>query len=153
MYFGDTTLIRNALRRRVIYWEGIARNVEYLGLPSDIKVFLGQWYALYAGERPRLSSHFEYQGGRATHSGLASSDDADREMMDDWNCDGMFESLSLNDVDETPSRGRDRATRGLSWTSTHPSITAYSPSFSLPESDTLYADFPAYLSPSSRVIL
>ncbi|KAF9025132.1 hypothetical protein BDZ89DRAFT_1135583 [Hymenopellis radicata] len=41
MYFGDTTLIRDALRRRVIHWEGIARNVEYLGLPSDIKVFLG----------------------------------------------------------------------------------------------------------------
>ncbi|KAG1756325.1 uncharacterized protein EDB91DRAFT_1091934 [Suillus paluster] len=55
MYFGQTTLMEDCLNRGVVHWEGIARNVEYLGLPTDIKVFLGQWYSnwlLPARSRP-----------------------------------------------------------------------------------------------------
>ena len=33
------------LNRGIVHWEGIARNVEYLGLPTEIKVFLGRWYS------------------------------------------------------------------------------------------------------------
>ena len=44
MYFGDFTYIQKYLLEGTIQWEGIARNVEYLGLNSDIKIFLGNWY-------------------------------------------------------------------------------------------------------------
>ncbi|KIK58157.1 hypothetical protein GYMLUDRAFT_132104, partial [Collybiopsis luxurians FD-317 M1] len=44
MYFGELDYIRDALRDGIIHWEGIARNVEYLGLTDDIKIFLGNWY-------------------------------------------------------------------------------------------------------------
>jgi len=44
MYFGDTTALDNALQRRVIHWDGLARNVEYLGMPEELKRFLGRWY-------------------------------------------------------------------------------------------------------------
>ncbi|KAG8217668.1 hypothetical protein J3R82DRAFT_5821 [Butyriboletus roseoflavus] len=44
MYLGNTDHIENALDRGDIQWEGLARNVEYLGLSTDIKVFLGRWY-------------------------------------------------------------------------------------------------------------
>jgi hypothetical protein len=44
MYFGDTTALDNALQRRVIRWDGLARNVEYLGMPEELKRFLGRWY-------------------------------------------------------------------------------------------------------------
>jgi hypothetical protein len=44
MYFGDFTYIQKYLHEGTIQWEGIARNVEYLGLNSDIKIFLGNWY-------------------------------------------------------------------------------------------------------------
>ncbi|KAH0835650.1 hypothetical protein J3R83DRAFT_9401 [Lanmaoa asiatica] len=44
MYFGNTDHIENALDKGDIQWQGLARNVEYLGLCTDIKVFLGTWY-------------------------------------------------------------------------------------------------------------
>lgn len=44
MYFGRTDHIESALDRGLIRWEGLARNVEYLCLSTDIKVFLGRWY-------------------------------------------------------------------------------------------------------------
>ncbi|KAI0306431.1 hypothetical protein B0F90DRAFT_1623730 [Multifurca ochricompacta] len=44
MYFGDTSALEDALQRHVIRWDGLARNVEYLGMPEDIKRFLGRWY-------------------------------------------------------------------------------------------------------------
>lgn len=44
IYFGSTTHIQNFLDQGIIQWEGIARNVEYLGLPIEIKVFLGRWF-------------------------------------------------------------------------------------------------------------
>jgi hypothetical protein len=44
MYFGDTTVLDNALQRRAIRWDGLARNVEYLGMPEELKLFLGRWY-------------------------------------------------------------------------------------------------------------
>lgn len=44
IYFGKTDHIEACLKRGVVNWEGLARNAEYLGLSSDIKVFLGRWY-------------------------------------------------------------------------------------------------------------
>lgn len=44
IYFGKTDHIEACLKRGVVDWEGLARNAEYLGLSSDIKVFLARWY-------------------------------------------------------------------------------------------------------------
>jgi hypothetical protein len=44
MYFGDTATLDDALQRHVIRWDGLAQNVEYLGMPDDLKRFLGRWY-------------------------------------------------------------------------------------------------------------
>ncbi|KAF9482827.1 hypothetical protein BDN70DRAFT_784073, partial [Pholiota conissans] len=44
MYFGDLSIIQDCLHQGLIQWDGIARNVEYLGLNAEIKIFLGNWY-------------------------------------------------------------------------------------------------------------
>ena len=44
MYFGDLKHIEECLMNGAIHWDGIARNVEYLGLSAEMKVFLGRWY-------------------------------------------------------------------------------------------------------------
>ncbi|KAI9507368.1 hypothetical protein F5148DRAFT_120614 [Russula earlei] len=44
MYFGDTGTLEDALQRHAIRWDGLARNVEYLGMPEELKRFLGRWY-------------------------------------------------------------------------------------------------------------
>ncbi|KAF5373545.1 hypothetical protein D9758_000845 [Tetrapyrgos nigripes] len=53
IYFGKTEFIEEALNAGVIEWEGIARNVEYLGLPTEIKLFLGWWYGRWRSHRIR----------------------------------------------------------------------------------------------------
>ena len=44
MYSGNTDHIESALDEGLIQWQGLVRNVEYLCLSTDIKVFLGRWY-------------------------------------------------------------------------------------------------------------
>ncbi|KAH9928207.1 uncharacterized protein B0H18DRAFT_1118215 [Fomitopsis serialis] len=44
VYFGSTSFIEDALDDGTLSWEGLARNVEYLGMGAEIKVFLGRWY-------------------------------------------------------------------------------------------------------------
>jgi len=125
MYFGETDYIIECLDAGIIQWEGIARNVEYLGLPADIKVFLGRWYGSWL--------HHEPSGDR---DGDVSSDEEDSDSDNDNDSDDDFhedESSSTSvvdmDVDEDemrrkhvedsdvePSRGRTRTVRCLSWT-------------------------------------
>jgi hypothetical protein len=45
LYFGKINYIESSLCRGSITWEGLVRNVEYLGLRNPIKVFLGRWWA------------------------------------------------------------------------------------------------------------
>ena len=45
MYFGTTSVLEDALNRKQVRWDDVVRNVEYLGMRTRIKVFLGRWYA------------------------------------------------------------------------------------------------------------
>ncbi|KAJ7578384.1 hypothetical protein C8J56DRAFT_797370 [Mycena floridula] len=129
MYFGETDYIIEYLDSGVIQWEGIARNVEYLGLPADIKVFLGRWYGSWLQHEP---------SGETEDDGM-SSDEEDTDSINDNDSDYDFHedqssSTSVVDMDvdedeirrkhieeeeeeeEQSSRGRNRTVRCLSWT-------------------------------------
>jgi hypothetical protein len=43
MYFGCTASIENALISSTVTWEGLARNVEYLDMPNEIRSLLDDW--------------------------------------------------------------------------------------------------------------
>lgn len=115
MYFGQTALLEDCLNRGVVHWEGIARNVEYLGLPTDIKVFLGRWYKNWL-----LPAHS--RGGCAPCS-PTYDDDSDIELEldddddDDESDDDDYSSVSsyTDDVDAIAEfeRGRTRTIRPL----------------------------------------
>lgn len=44
MYFGKVEYMDRGLHAGEIQWEGVVRNVEYLGLGPEIKSFLGSWW-------------------------------------------------------------------------------------------------------------
>lgn len=112
MYFGDTDHIENCLDQGAIQWEGLARNVEYLGLPTEIKVFLGRWYGnwlLPARSRPGCAP-----------CAAEVDDDSDLEAEydeDDSDFDDYSTSSSRTDEDsqvaEDCERGRTRTVRPL----------------------------------------
>ena len=79
MYFGDTSALEDALQRRVIRWDGLARNVEYLGMPEEIKRFLGRWYRRWlqhaAPHPPQEDAQEEEETAENTHRGRSRSRD------------------------------------------------------------------------------
>jgi len=106
MYFGHTNYIADCLNQGIIQWEGIARNVEYLGLPTEIKIFLGRWYGNWLHpERAR----YAFDDDSDTACSDAGDDDAD----DSSTASDMDEDVEIDDEKE-PIRGRTRTTRPLS---------------------------------------
>ncbi|KAH9050626.1 hypothetical protein EDB84DRAFT_1448044 [Lactarius hengduanensis] len=78
MYFGDTSALEDALQRRVIHWDGLARNVEYLGMPEEIKRFLGRWYRRwlqYAAHHQQGDAKEEDETADNSHRGRTRSRD------------------------------------------------------------------------------
>ncbi|KAF8077791.1 hypothetical protein FPV67DRAFT_1405030 [Lyophyllum atratum] len=111
MYFGDTSHITQCLDEGVVHWEGLARNVEYLGLSSGIRSFLRQYYY---GVEMRKAGKYTYDDDSDT---LCSDSDSD---MDDDDYDsstvsGMDDSDIDSDDEKEPFRGRPRIRRPLSY--------------------------------------
>jgi len=108
MYFGDFKYIQECLHQGLIQWEGIARNVEYLGLSADIKIFLGNWY--HAWLNPDRESE------------MCSDDDSDTVFTDSDDEDYATET-ELEDIIETDNekglRGRMAGARPISFQSFH----------------------------------
>lgn len=109
IYFGQTHFIEDSLDRGVIQWEGIARNVEYLGLPNDIKIFLGRWYGRWLHHEPARNTWHSSDGD----SDSDKSDYDDDERRDSFSANPDMEADDEAD-DEEPQRGRTRTTRHLS---------------------------------------
>lgn len=101
MYFGDFTYIQKFLHEGTIQWEGIARNVEYLGLNSEIKIFLGNWY--HAWLNPDRETEIDCS------SDGDESDESDDSMSDTVFSDSDEQTIDLDyssDLDDGKGRGR-----------------------------------------------
>ncbi|KAJ7864751.1 hypothetical protein B0H14DRAFT_3107489 [Mycena olivaceomarginata] len=129
MYFGSTSYIEDGLNNGSVEWEGIARNVEYLGLPAEIKVFLGRWYANWL--------HAQGGGRHASDGEEEDDDEADNETVyysddEDLSDDGADSSSAPARVDLTAamaagdSASDDGSKRGR--TRTRPLSTSYTQS-------------------------
>ena len=88
MYFGSTTYIEDALDSGSVTWEGLARNVEYLGMDTEIKLCLGRWYS-------------RWQRGRAGEFTNYSAEDFEEDS--DSDDDSFFESDDEEEMCEASS--------------------------------------------------
>lgn len=118
IYFGRTNFIEECLTQGVIQWEGIARNVEYLGLSTDIKIFLGRWYGNWLHPaRVRAETYDAYP---------LSDEDTDVEDDDTLEAEDFDEDEDedYEEVEET-YRGRTRTAKKFSHrlSSSHPRTT------------------------------
>ncbi|EAU88717.2 hypothetical protein CC1G_01090, partial [Coprinopsis cinerea okayama7 len=115
MYFGDVSYIADCLHKGVIQWEGIARNVEYLGLSSDIKVFLGRWYNTWlnpAAARESTEEEMAYDSDGTAYTD--SDDDSDRmSSSTESDLDDELEKLK----EPSSARGHDMAAKSISFQS------------------------------------
>ncbi|KAF8798119.1 hypothetical protein BYT27DRAFT_7203831 [Phlegmacium glaucopus] len=105
MYFGDFTYIQECLHQGTIQWEGIARNVEYLGLNSDIKIFLGNWYHAWLNpdREPEIDCCSDSDESDMSDTVFSDSDDETTDF-----------DLDTVDMDDEKMRGRTTTTRPLS---------------------------------------
>ena len=104
MYFGDFTHIQKFLHEGTIQWEGIARNVEYLGLNSDIKIFLGNWYHAWLNPDRETEIDSISDGEESDES-----DESDDSMSDTVFSDSDEQTIDLDytaEMDDAKARGR-----------------------------------------------
>ncbi|TFK76371.1 hypothetical protein BDN72DRAFT_232841 [Pluteus cervinus] len=101
MYFGDNKFIDDCLKQGLIQWEGIARNVEYLGMSKEIKIFLGHFYRCWL--QPSDFSDQESDG-----------DASDSDEVPDRTAVASPGPVTIDKDSHEPSRGRTRTTRPLS---------------------------------------
>ena len=128
MYFGSTTYIEEALDEGTVTWEGMARNVEFLGMGMDIKVCLGRWYGRWRRGRhndlaQRFGQDYEYDEDDYSDSDddsyIDSDDDDDMAPSStattvSFDCDDRMDiEDGLKEANLEPSRGRQRTTRRL----------------------------------------
>ncbi|KAJ7681754.1 hypothetical protein B0H17DRAFT_942620 [Mycena rosella] len=126
MYFGSTSYIEAGLNDGSVEWEGIARNVEYLGLPADIKVFLGRWYGnwLHAERAGRYDSEEDEEDDDADTETVYYSDDESDDAAEPRPAVAKVDlraAMAADDTasDDAPKRGRARTARPLSTSSAH----------------------------------
>lgn len=118
MYFGDFTYIQNCLLEGTIQWEGIARNVEYLGLNSDIKIFLGNWYHAWLNpdREPEIDSFSDGDESDMSDTSDTVFSDSDEETT-------AFDLDNIANTDDEKARGRTTTTRPISFQSLRSSST------------------------------
>ncbi|GLB34801.1 hypothetical protein LshimejAT787_0203660 [Lyophyllum shimeji] len=112
MYFGRTNHIAQCLHDGVVHWEGLARNVEYLGLSGGIRAFLRRCY--YGAERRRTAGAYDDDDSDTV------CDDSDSEMdHDDYDSSTVSvtddSDMDSDDDEKEPFRGRPRIRRPLSF--------------------------------------
>ncbi|PFH54240.1 hypothetical protein AMATHDRAFT_72745 [Amanita thiersii Skay4041] len=106
IYWGKLEYIEECLHGGRIQWEGVYKNAEYLGLPTELKIFLARWRHLWLCQDQDVNM---------------SDDDSDTVYSD---CDDDTASTASDsdaswDMDEKqPTRGRPTATRPLFFQST-----------------------------------
>lgn len=72
MYHGKMDAIERTLREGQVSWEGLVRNVEYLGLRDDVKRYLGKWWKNWRDAEARRA-----RGGAAAEDDEEDEDDDD----------------------------------------------------------------------------
>jgi hypothetical protein len=107
MYFGETRFIEDCLHQGIIQWEGIARNVEYLGLSPQIKMFLQDWYNDWLNPDRHLCCSDSDSDDSSTVYSDYDDDDEDTASSDMGELD--------TDDEKEPVRGRTTTTRPLSF--------------------------------------
>ncbi|KAJ3567015.1 hypothetical protein NP233_g6636 [Leucocoprinus birnbaumii] len=109
MYFNQLNVISEALHDGSIQWEGIARNVEYLGLSADIKLFLSKWYHTWLAMDAMEDEDSECD----SDTDCNESDDEDDSTYTAVDTDEFIEVDGL----KSGSRGRPREARPISYQS------------------------------------
>jgi hypothetical protein len=61
MYFGRLDNIERTLRDGQVTWEGLVKNVEYLGLRDDLKQYLGNWWKRWRDGRRGAGDNVEQE--------------------------------------------------------------------------------------------
>ncbi|KZT09759.1 uncharacterized protein LAESUDRAFT_646490 [Laetiporus sulphureus 93-53] len=134
IYFGSTEFIEDALDEGKLSWEGLARNAEYLGMGSEIKVFLGHWYTRWM--RGRAPGGYDSDSENEHEAEDGSGDELEMPMQDIsaatsptvFDPDEMYyraddEDEDFKKVHEAP-RGRQRTTRRLGHATSDPGLSS-----------------------------
>ena len=102
IYWGKTDFIEQCLHDGTIHWDGLRKNAEYLGLPTELKIFLAQWRQLWLSP-----DHCSDMSDEDSDTAFSDSDDDTSSTASDSDA-----SWDMDD-EKAPGRGRSTMTRPL----------------------------------------
>lgn len=133
IYFGSTSFMEEALENGDLTWDGLARNVEYLKMGDDIKLFLGRYwrrvhtYCDYSDSDSDCQYDSDYDSDDAymteDESTLADPDEDRMCLADDEEDDVLVLKAKARASARDPPRGRQRTTRRLGHSQSDPVIS------------------------------
>lgn len=131
IYFGSTTFIEEALDNGDLTWDGLARNVEYLQMGADVKLFLGRYWRqahTFRGYSDEYDSDFDYDSESddsmsEDDATLADPDEEGMCLADDEDDDMSIMKAKASARARDPPRGRQRTTRRLGHSTSDPVIS------------------------------
>ncbi|RDX56417.1 hypothetical protein OH76DRAFT_1425823 [Lentinus brumalis] len=130
IYFGSTTFIEEALDNSDLTWDGLARNVEYLQMGADIKLFLGRYWRqahTYCDHTDEYDSDFDDSESddsmNEDDATLADPNEDGMCLADDEDDDMGIMKAKASARARDPPRGRQRTTRRLGHSSSDPVIS------------------------------
>lgn len=121
--------MEEALDNGDLTWDGLARNVEFLQMGADIKLFLGRYWRQaqsYSGYSDEYDSDFDYDSDSDDYMSeddatLADSDEDGICLADDEDDDMSI--IKAKALARDPPRGRQRTTRRLGHSTSDPVIS------------------------------
>ena len=135
IYFGSTSFMEEALESGDLTWDGLARNVEYLKMGDDIKLFLARYwrrvhtYCDYSDSDSDCDYDSDYDSDNVCmsedESTLADPDEDHMCLADDEEDDMLVlkAKARARARDRDPPRGRQRTTRRLGHSQSDPVIS------------------------------
>jgi len=100
IYWGKTDYIEQCLHDGSIQWDGLCKNVEYLGLPTELKIFLAQWRQIWLSP-----DHSPCMSDEESDTLVSDSDDDD-----DDTASTVSDSDDSWDMDDEKDHTRGRST-------------------------------------------
>lgn len=92
LYWGDITALESALSKGLVEWQGVVKNVHYLGMDDNVKRVLGKWWRRWIKtDEGRQRSGMA--GGQSAKERWPLSDTEDEEGLSDDDDDDDDEDL------------------------------------------------------------
>jgi hypothetical protein len=110
LYWGDIAALESALSRGLVEWQGVVKNVHYLGMDDNVKRVLGKWWRRWIKtDEGRARNGAGVAKSNGTKTWMDSDEDEDAEDEDEADSVGEKRSAEVEEDHDWGTRHAESA--------------------------------------------